>query len=534
VTVPPQEPIPLRNVVPSPLRSFGKYLLVRKLAEGGMAEIFLAKQLGAEGFERDVVIKCMLTQFGGSKEFIDMFLDEARVAARLVHPNIVQILDLDVADSRHYICMEYLAGEDLEAIIARLHQLGQQIPVPLAAKIILGACEGLEFAHSHQSLVHRDISPSNIFVTYQGTPKILDFGIAKAASKSAHTQPGTLKGKLGYMSPEQVRGAVLDSRSDIFSLGVTFFELLTGRRVFERDSELGILMALMEQPVVAPSTLRPDLPKELDRIILKALARHVEDRYANSGELRAELEAFLATQSATTTTQVAAFVQGLFGQPHVQRKTTIPTLKELELQGLTPAPSVQATERTFVRGADPSPASGFKPMGQRRRLLPWVAAMVLLTMAGAGAWWYRNREAAVVGSENPPQSPAAAVVSNADSPPVPAAPETKPAPPMRRTPVVRTVVLDRQDVAQVLQRHGARILSCGETHRQDIPEDGVVKVLFTVENSGSVKDARVTTESLVKRGLGLCLVQKLSALRFPKNANHPELIIEQPLRFQKQ
>jgi serine/threonine protein kinase len=222
----PSSVIPLTRPVTMP-RRFGNYVLIRKLAEGGMAEIFLAKQIGAEGFERDVVIKCMLDHFTQHREFVSMFLDEARLAARLHHPNIVQITDLGVAENRYFICMEYLAGEDLDAVIAAAHYKSQAVPIPIAARIILSTLEGLEFAHGYQEqgqrveLVHRDISPSNIFVTYQGTVKVLDFGIAKASSRMTQTQPGLLKGKWGYMSPEQARGEPIDSRSDLFSLGVT-------------------------------------------------------------------------------------------------------------------------------------------------------------------------------------------------------------------------------------------------------------------------------------------------------------------------
>jgi serine/threonine protein kinase len=544
------QPIPLRNVVPSPLRAFDKYLLVRKLAEGGMAEIFLAKHVGAQGFERDVVIKCMLSQFSGSQEFIDMFLDEARVAARLFHPNIVQITDLGSADGRYFICMEYLAGEDLESIIGRLRQLGRPIPIPLATKIILGSCEGLEFAHSHReggqpvNLVHRDITPSNILVTFQGTPKVLDFGIAKASSKLVHTQPGTLKGKLGYMSPEQVRGAVLDCRSDIFSLGVTFFELLTGRRVFERDNELGVLMALMEHPVDAPSKHRPEIPEALDRILLKALERKVEDRYATTSELRADLENFLQSQPVPSTTQVGAFVQELFGQSHVLRKTQIPSVKELELEGQQLDTTLHVTAPTFVKPHGTTEeaglvSAGFQPLPPKPARWPWVlAALTVVSLVAGGLWAWTQRPSrdplasrVEAHGSGVPDSVAAApdpTPKNPDPPPTP----LEPAPVANAPRMARAVMLTRQDVAQVLQRNTAKILSCGESHRAELPPDGVVKVLFSIRANGTVQGAKVTTDSVTERALGKCLVQRLSALKFPKNVNDPALVIEQPLRFQ--
>ncbi|HEX5749110.1 MAG TPA: protein kinase, partial [Archangium sp.] len=356
-----QPVIPLSWPAMSP-RRFGNYVLIRKLAEGGMAEIFLAKQLGAEGFERDVVIKCMHEHLTQHREFVSMFLDEARLASRLHHPNIVQITDLGVADNRYFICMEYLAGEDLEAVFSVTQYQGQGVPVPIAARIILSVLEGLEFAHGYQDqgrpleLVHRDISPSNIFVTYQGTVKVLDFGIAKASSRMTQTQPGFLKGKWGYMSPEQARGEQqLDSRSDLFSLGVTFHELLTARRVFQRDTELGVLLALMEQPIPPPSTYRPDVPPDLDRIVMKALERRREDRYASAAEMRADLEEFLrGTASIPGVSQLAQYMQGMFGAADVERKTKIPPLSELGAHTLVQQQDQQqeellGTARTLVR-----------------------------------------------------------------------------------------------------------------------------------------------------------------------------------------
>src|SRR5262245_51418827 len=279
-----------------------------------MAEIYLAKQVGAEGFERDVVLKLMLAHLTSSREFVEMFLDEARLAAKLHHPNIVQISDLGHHNGRYFICMEYLPGEDLQSLTETAERTSQTIPLTVATRIILSACEGLEFAHSYQEhghslgVVHRDVSPSNIIVTYQGTVKVLDFGIAKAGTKITQTQPGLLKGKWGYMSPEQARGDALDARSDLFSLGITFHELLTGQRVFRKDNEIGVLLALMQQPIPPPSSVRHDIPHALDQIVMRALEKQPEDRYPDAGAFRADLEAYLATTSQPGMSTLAAFM----------------------------------------------------------------------------------------------------------------------------------------------------------------------------------------------------------------------------------
>ncbi|HZA13124.1 MAG TPA: serine/threonine-protein kinase, partial [Myxococcaceae bacterium] len=388
--------IPLTRPVPQQLRRIGPYYPVQKLAQGGMAEIWLAKHIGPQGFERDVVVKRMLKHFSHSPEFEEMFLAEARLAAKLFHPNLVQITELGLAEESYFICMEYLPGEDLQRIIDRSRQRGAPIPVAIAAKIILAACEGLEFAHTYQvggqpaNLVHRDVSPSNIIVTYQGQVKVVDFGIAKAASKEAHTQPGTVKGKLGYMSPEQARGEHLDARSDVFSLGVTFHELLTGRRMFEKDSEVSVLMALLSQPIPLPSTVRPDISPELEAIVMRAVEKDRAKRYPSAAALRDDLGRYLTGSiSIPGMSQVAAFMYELFGPEQVARRTQIPTLSELAEKGYvlpTEDRSDQPTgyERTMVRTGESLTAVATPPGGRPAEPTEQMAAAAGTKTRGVG------------------------------------------------------------------------------------------------------------------------------------------------------
>jgi serine/threonine-protein kinase len=573
--------IPLNRPVTAP-RRFGKYILIRKLAEGGMAEIFLAKQIGAEGFERDVVIKCMLDHFSQSRDFVSMFLDEARLAARLHHPNIVQITDLGVADNRYFICMEYLAGEDLDAVIAAAHYKGETIPVPLAARIILSALEGLEFAHNYQEqgkpleLVHRDISPSNIFVTYQGTVKVLDFGIAKASSRMTQTQPGLLKGKWGYMSPEQARGEPIDARSDLFSLGITFHELLTARRVFEREHEIGVLLALMAQPIPAPSSMRPEIPPALDRIIAKALERRREDRYSSAAEMRADLEEFLrGTASIPGTTQLAQYLQGLFGQSEVERKTRIPSLAELGgIEGLAQLPLADPIgyEKTLVRPSDPigipaiaPPVSAPAPAPAAAPVPPPPARSTGLSMAigalaavalvglGGGAVWYfmpRAEPTTSVAMQRPPPpppvepapSPVAAEPAKPTEPAVPATPAPEPTTeepavvdstptPKPPKPLLAPALLTAKDVSKVMFKHSRKIVECGEKFRAALPADRRVLVQLTIAHSGDVRSAKIAEPTSLSPALAKCLEGQLKRIDFPRNRNQPELTIQLPLRF---
>src|SRR5262249_27808429 len=275
---------------------FGRYELLKRLAGGGMGEVYLARQRGPAGFEKLLVIKTLLPHLCEDEEFISMFKDEARLCAHLVHPNICQVFEFDEVKGTWFIAMEYVRGEDLRRLERACEQRGKPLPVPLICRIVADAAAGLSFAHSLRDptgcsygIVHRDISPQNILVTLDGGVKIIDFGIAKAAGRSQHTRSRALKGKCGYMSPEQADGAPVDARADIFALGVVLHELLTGRRLFKGADDVQTLARVRECRVPRPSELEPELPQGLDPIVLKSLARDPAQRYAGAQELRLAL-----------------------------------------------------------------------------------------------------------------------------------------------------------------------------------------------------------------------------------------------------
>jgi serine/threonine protein kinase len=284
---------------PSP---FGKYFLLERINVGGMAEVFRAKAFGVEGFERLVAVKRILPNIAEDKEFIRMFIDEAKLAVQLNHANIAQIFDLGVVDGSYYIALEHVHGRDLRAIFDRCRQLGEAMPVAEACFVVMKVCEGLDYAHNKRdqsgrelNLVHRDVSPQNVLVSFEGEVKLIDFGIAKAAGKGSKTQAGILKGKFGYMSPEQVRGMPIDRRSDVFSCGIVLYELLTGERLFVGESDFSTLEKVRNVEILPPSTYNRKIPDELERIVLKALAKDVDDRYQNAIDLHDELQAFVYT-----------------------------------------------------------------------------------------------------------------------------------------------------------------------------------------------------------------------------------------------
>ena len=291
---------------------FGKYYLLDRINVGGMAEVFKAKAFGVEGFERLLAVKRILPNIAEDEEFITMFIDEAKIAVQLNHANICQIFDLGKVDDSYFIALEFVHGKDLRAIFDRCKQRpgspgvpgvgdgSQSMPIPQACFIIMKCCEGLDYAHNKRDaggrelhLVHRDVSPQNVLISYEGEVKLIDFGIAKAAGKASKTQQGILKGKFGYMSPEQVRGLPLDRRSDVFSLGIVLYELLTGERLFVGESDFSTLEKVRNVEILPPSTYNRRISDELERIVMKALAKDVEDRYQNAIDLHDDLQAYM-------------------------------------------------------------------------------------------------------------------------------------------------------------------------------------------------------------------------------------------------
>lgn len=270
----------------------GPYRLGARIAQGGMAEIYLAVKSGLAGFEKLVVIKRILPHFEADKQFVQMFLDEARLAAQLRHPGIVTIVDLR-RDQSFEVVMEYIRGESLAVVVWRQAKKKLRMPPILAAGVIAQVADALHHAHQASDssgqplhLVHRDVTPSNIILGYDGQSKLIDFGIAKAAHHLSYTRPGTVKGKFAYSSPEQVRGNQCDGRSDVFALGVVFWELLTGQRLFHADNPAAVVSKVTSEPIERPSDLRDDVPPSFDDVVLRALVRDVDKRYQSAAEYR--------------------------------------------------------------------------------------------------------------------------------------------------------------------------------------------------------------------------------------------------------
>jgi serine/threonine protein kinase len=321
------------------LKKFGRYFLLDMIAQGGMAEIYRARLAGRDGAGRILVIKRIQAGFGGHEEFLQMFQSEIKVTMGFNHPNIVQLYDFGEEQGQPYIAMEFVDGKNVRQLMSRFNELKQPFPIELAAHIIEQSASGLHYAHSFRdkisgeplNVVHRDISPQNIIVSFEGTVKVIDFGIAKATTNSEATRAGVIKGKPSYLSPEQISGEVLDGRSDVFALGICLWELLCGRKLFAGENDLAVLKLIesCQTHVKIPSTINPKVPKELDYIVLKSLAKHREKRYQTAEEFQRALHKFVyAYHPEFNPSDLSFYAKDLFKEEIVEDRKRIQKLNE--------------------------------------------------------------------------------------------------------------------------------------------------------------------------------------------------------------
>lgn len=370
-------------------RRFGKYTLLRRLAVGGMAELYLALQKSVAGFEKLIVVKRVLPHLAVDETFVEMLLAEARIAATLTHPNIAQVYDVGVAEGDYFIAMEHVHGEDLRSIVRQMRQKAvRSFPLEHTLAIVMGCCKGLAYAHDRRDLdgepleiVHRDISPQNVLVTFTGDVKVVDFGIAKARSANDEEE-GQLKGKVPYMSPEQAQGLPLDSRSDLFSLGVMLFELCTGKRLFKGANEQETLQRIVGGNYPKPREINPNLSERLETIILRALSVDREQRYQDAREMLADLESYIRDDRlAVSALSLGEWMQDLFDDKLAQQKQMLQEGRQLA--------EVLASEEPEDLAGTSSMGLSLSGVSQVRTKpaskTPWVLLLLLLGLGAAGA-----------------------------------------------------------------------------------------------------------------------------------------------------
>ncbi|MFO0595631.1 MAG: serine/threonine-protein kinase [Myxococcaceae bacterium] len=373
----------------APGGTVGHYTLLAKLATGGMAEIWLARQSGLRGFERIVVVKRIIESLSADESFVEMFLDEARIIVQLTHPNIVQVFDLGEHAGAYYIAMEYLAGENLATVARAAAKAGQQLEPESAVKLVVSALEGLAHAHTRTgvdgkplNVVHRDISPQNIVLTWEGQVKLVDFGIARAANRATQTQGQQLKGKFAYMAPEQAEGHELDGRADVFAMGIVLWELVTHKRLYTQDDSIQILKTLIgPAPVMSAIERNPKVPPELSEILDRALEKNPAQRYPDAASFKTDLENWLRTRGGgPSTAQLAEMMHTLFAARIKERKELIEN-----------AASGQASPTNVTEGLKPTTnrtMPGQTGLVERNgRLVAALGAMVvLLAFVGVLTW----------------------------------------------------------------------------------------------------------------------------------------------------
>ena len=388
----------------------GKYRIIRHLASGGMAEVFLAVLDGERGFRKVVVVKRILPKFADDESFLTMFDAEARLAATLHHPNVAQIHDFGVADGRAFYTMEYVEGTDVRRLFVGCKRLGQPFPLEHALTIVAGAAAGLHHAHEKcdasgapLGVVHRDISPSNVLVSYEGAVKVIDFGISKAMNVEGDaTRTGTLKGKVPYMSPEQVRGTDVDRRSDVFALGSVLYQLTTGRRPFEADNDVALIGKIALEPIVPPSEGVEGYPPELETIVLHALAQNRDQRYASAEDLKLDLERFaLARSIHLSSTGLGRFAASIVPRAALQ----IP-----DLDSVNTTPISRSARMPKTRGTDTRPLEDVDVLDAETEISvsePALAATLAVEVAPLFQAPSRSMAAAAALPMRPRVSPAA-------------------------------------------------------------------------------------------------------------------------------
>jgi len=398
----------------------GRYELCFELASGGMASVYLARINGVSGFEKLVALKRIHPHLAKEKGYVDMFLDEARIASRITHANVCSVFDFGEVDGEHYIAMEYLVGEPLSRLMSRSARDKSQrrsrlLPLRMA-RIIADACEGLHAAHELKDangdllhVVHRDVSPRNLFVTYDGAVQVVDFGIASANERLHHTATGKVKGTFAYMSPEQLTAHPIDRRVDIWALGVTLWEMLAVRRLFKRDTTASTVHSVLYDEIQPPSQHRPQIPEELDRIVLKALERDPEDRWQTAREMGKALRQFLGTQNEIMgPAELSEWMGEVFPQGEA-RKSQLMEIARMASTALPTMPQANDVEEsltaTDVRlvGTTEIP----EPRSRRRKLLA-VAVLAAVAIIGAIALWIgapsETEPVAVEGSASPDET----------------------------------------------------------------------------------------------------------------------------------
>jgi serine/threonine-protein kinase len=509
-----------------------------------MGEVHLARLSSMQGVEKYFAIKLLLPQFAEEQSVVDMFITEARIAARIAHPNVCQVFELGIEDDELFICMEYLRGIPVNSIL-KSHKPLNPLRTDIAVAIIQQACAGLQFAHelkdddgNNLGVVHRDISPGNIFLTAEGTAKVLDFGVVKANDTASKTRTGVLKGKFGYMSPEQIMAKPVDRRSDVFSLGIVLFELLTNRRLFARESEYATLKAITESPITQLSSLRPDLPKELGEVVSRALTRDLDERFATMKEFSQALGQVMKSQGGVAdATEIADYVQGKFAY---QLGEIDKMLQAASLSVVPPEKyyTPKGTAKTEIIRDEPRPVSGdlttedVEPLDygarpERRRSSGLIVALAIagLAMSALAVAIFYQKYAVSEPAPPPviverwpndpdPPDPDPVPVATVEDAGMPVEGEADAAPKK-----VKAHRCDSKKTTEARNRcyvsgSGRKLTACLTKHSATISNVSQLTLSFDLNKRGKVLDVGVAPPAVASSALGACVQKVAKKIRF--------------------
>ncbi|MBK9033925.1 MAG: protein kinase [Myxococcales bacterium] len=532
----------------------GRYEIVRRLAIGGMAEIYLARMTGLAGFAKHVVLKRILPSYAKDAEFVRMFLNEARYAATLDHPNISHVYDFGEEGGLYYYAMEYLHGDDCRALLRELAHKRARMPVAHALTIVVGAATGCHFAHElvgddgqPLGLVHRDVSPSNVVITYAGAVKLVDFGIAKATQREDATAAGVTKGKIAYMAPEQCRAEALDRRVDVYALGVLLYELTTQRRAFTADNDAAIIWAVMSGSVTWPTQLDPEYPPALEEIVKRAMHFDRAQRYATARDLAEALEAYAHAHGHTLAPSRLAefFTETMGARPEPWRDR--PESSDGRASTATPSPSASTSILTrssdvptstppgFVRAPlAPAPTTDATPMATpapptRAARTPWIVASVTVLVAGAAVAYALSRRGDDAGA-----APVTMVTERgtasvelldggpAVAPPVvevdagPAAPAPDAA--VRARPPSRPPPAAGDPLSAAFERRQGEVSACVQRHATPDTAPAQIVLRFEIDARGTPTKVDVMPAAVAATPLGACVASVGRATKFPAQA----------------
>ncbi len=443
----------------SDVRVIGRYALHDEIASGGMATVHLGRLIGEAGFSRTVAIKRLHAQFAKDPDFVDMFIDEARLAARIHHPNVVSTLDVVARDRELFLVMEYVPGEALSRLFRAVIVRGELIDPRISVAIVAGFLHGLHAAHEARNergeplgIVHREVSPQNVLVGIDGIPRVVDFGVAKAAGRLQTTREGQLKGKLPYMAPEQVQGLEATRRSDVFAASIVLWELLTGTRLFDRPTEAAVMMAVLSAEPSAPSAVLPGISRELDRVTLRGLARSPDARYPTARAMALDLEAAI---DLALPSEVGAWVQANAGtmlDARASRVAEVENTSGIDVYLRSDAPVSESVSRTVMTA---SASDARRPTPSRGKLR--LTLGISITLAFLAIFFIASRRPAAA-TDAPPT--AAATPSDVPG----ASTDDLPAPPPPAQPIAAATASATPAAAPIPTPHAAATATSAAKH----------------------------------------------------------------------